>query len=64
MTAHRIFHMKQTTLFLTTTLLGQALIAAESVTVDSQADWEKAIASLNGVAVANGTVSPLSLIHI
>ncbi|MBO24625.1 MAG: hypothetical protein CMO65_05420, partial [Verrucomicrobiales bacterium] len=50
--------MKQTTLFLTATLLGQALVSGESVTVDSQADWEKAIASSNGVAVANGTVSP------
>ena len=58
MTAHRIFYMKQTTLFLTATLLGQALVSGESVTVDSQADWEKAIASSNGVAVANGTVSP------
>ena len=60
MTAHRIFYMKQTTLFLTATLLGQALVSGESVTVDSQADWEKAIASLTGVAVDNGTVSPMA----
>ena len=59
MTAHRVFHMKQTTLFLTATLLGQALVSGESVTVDSQADWEKAIASSTGVAVENGTVSPM-----
>ena len=59
MTAHRIFYMKQTTLFLTATLLGQALVSGESVTVDSQADWEKAIASSTGVAVENGTVSPM-----
>ena len=59
MTAHRIFHMKHTTLFLTATLLGQALVSGESVTVDSQADWEKAIASSTGVAVENGTVSPM-----
>ena len=50
--------MKQAILYLIVSLLGQALIAAESVTVDAQADWEKAIASSSGVAVENGTVSP------
>ena len=50
--------MKQTIIFLVAALLGQALIAVEPVSIDIQADWEKAIADSEGVVVENGAVSP------
>ena len=50
--------MKQTIIFLVAALLGQALIAVEPVSIDVQADWEKAIADSEGVVVENGAVSP------
>ena len=46
--------MKQTIIFLVAALLGQALIAVEPVSIDIQADWEKAIADSEGVVVENG----------
>ena len=50
--------MKQTIIFLVGALLGQALTAVEPVSIDTQADWAKAIADSEGVVVENGAVSP------
>ncbi|MGB0581845.1 MAG: DUF7133 domain-containing protein, partial [Limisphaerales bacterium] len=50
--------MKKTAATLAPVLLAHSLLAANQLTIDSQAEWKKAVASSEGVAIEQGMAAP------